>query len=358
MERIVYILGTGFSAPAGIPTIRDFLTVANDLYRTNRQEFAYFKDVFDRLDTLGHVNTFYAADLKNIEDVLSMLEMRAFASTNLKDMIDLRLFEKFISSVVLEKTPKITGDFKLSFAQMVFNNSHQELLNLYSSFVLGLFNVELDLIESERNKPISNIDVPQIISTKNVDAPHYDVISLNYDTMLENSLEALVKHIVKDCNCEFSVNADKSKVLLAKLHGDANTGVLVCPTWNKSAVRDAEKQSIKDAWRGAYASLTSATQIRILGYSLPELDAYIRYLLKAAIHNSRDLTRIDVLCLDPGGDVEERYKKLIPGFSGFRFISANVQDYLNNCRPMKQRHTDPWRADLEFAHYYGARLKS
>ena len=32
MEKITYVLGAGFSAPLGIPVMRDFLTKSKDLY--------------------------------------------------------------------------------------------------------------------------------------------------------------------------------------------------------------------------------------------------------------------------------------------------------------------------------------
>lgn len=354
MERVVYILGAGFSAPAGIPTIRNFLKVANDLHGEDGKAFAHFNHVFKRLDELGHVGTFYAADLKNIEDVLSMLEMRAFASNNPRDEADLKIFEKFICSVIRATTPEVKENFKESFFNMAFRNNNREMLNLYASFVLGLFNIDLVLSENDieiYNNRLSQ-QAPPFRTIKRRATAHYDVISLNYDNLLENSLKAINQQIQQSNECDFTLESDLSKVLLAKLHGDANTGVVVCPTWNKAAISDTNKATIKDAWRAAYSTLTRATQIRILGYSLPDLDAYIRYLLKSAIHNSRDLTRIDIICLDPDKTVEKRYKTLIPNYSGFEFISANVEDYLNNCRPLQQSTGRPWSPNLEYAHAY------
>jgi hypothetical protein len=82
----------------------------------------------------------------------------------------------------------------------------------------------------------------------------------------------------------------------------------------------------------AAAMISQANEIRFLGYSLPSTDHYFKYLLTTAIAYAEDaynLKRIDVICLDPDGQVEERYKALFD-FPNFNFNNTLIEDYLNN----------------------------
>ena len=58
-------------------------------------------------------------------------------------------------------------------------------------------------------------------------------------------------------------------------------------------------------------SLIDLNQLRIIGFSLPIADSYIKYLLKASVINTDDLKKIDILCLDSGGGIRERYTSFI-----------------------------------------------
>ena len=47
MEKVVYLLGAGFSAPIGIPVMRNFLTKSRDLYYSDQSKFAHFQEIFN-----------------------------------------------------------------------------------------------------------------------------------------------------------------------------------------------------------------------------------------------------------------------------------------------------------------------
>ena len=154
---------------------------------------------------------------------------------------------------------------------------------------------------------------------------------MNYDCALETSLSFL------RANCEFGDSAgfavyqsskpDGGRCVLAKLHGSVDAGPdgIVPPTWNK-----VRRQNILAAWQQAYAALSRANRIRIIGYSLPENDAHFRYLLKAAAANSTNLKTIDVLCLDDKQEtVARRYRALVTekkldlrADSSFRYLNG------------------------------------
>src|SRR5271169_6346674 len=98
---------------------------------------------------------------------------------------------------------------------------------------------------------------------------------------------------------------------------------IIPPTWNKKL-----STSILATWRKAHQLLTDANQVRILGYSLPVTDAYIKYLLKSAGANAANLKRIDILCKDSSGTVQQCYKDFVT-FNSMRFKNCRIEDYLH-----------------------------
>ena len=75
MERVVYLLGAGFSAPLGLPVMSNFLMKSKDMYSEDPDRYSHFKKVFDRIREMSVCKNYYKADLFNIEEVLSILEI-------------------------------------------------------------------------------------------------------------------------------------------------------------------------------------------------------------------------------------------------------------------------------------------
>ena len=96
MEKVVYLLGAGFSAPLGLPVVSNFLGKSRDLYFRNKVKYEYFLKVFKMIDDLHKIKNYYDADFFNIEEILSVLEMRNLLSEKYsKD-----LFRNFIADVI------------------------------------------------------------------------------------------------------------------------------------------------------------------------------------------------------------------------------------------------------------------
>ena len=77
MDRVVYWLGAGFSAPLGLPVMRDFVTKSKDQYASDPDRYGHFGTIFKQIDTLSKIKNFFSSNLYNIEEVLSILEMRS-----------------------------------------------------------------------------------------------------------------------------------------------------------------------------------------------------------------------------------------------------------------------------------------
>lgn len=334
MKRVVYVLGAGFSAPLGIPTIGQFLQKAKDLLQERPSDFAYFKDIFRTIQTLQVANNFYATNTDNIEDLLTLLDFRSAISdksdpTQVNDEMQVKTF---ISDVITNSMKPMQVD-KASqrWDSLLF---WERPWTDYGPFVSALLGYEF---ARSGNTPTQ---VPQrsdykcsVVSKPSVS---YSVISLNYDRVLEEA-EKSINHLHNQKRHFVPTSSDQRGTPLVKLHGSIGTGDIVPPLWNKSLPR-----GIRAGWREALELLKEANDIRILGYSLPETDSYIRYLFRAAAAESTNLKRIDIICKDDG-KVQERYNNFIT-FKGYRrgdkvsFLDGLTETYLLTI----QSHSDQW----------------
>lgn len=345
-ERIVYLLGAGFSAPLGLPLVSNFLDKARDQFAAEPEAFAHFKKIFRQIDDVARVRKAYKAKLHDIEEILSLLEMRQEMGAGGGK----KAFEKFVCDVIRyhTPTPKPSGalDYDTWHNMLVPEQpGHWD----YARFVYSLLRVRVHLTaqghqHSELRKMLTaSLDDPGPIS--------YGVVTLNYDDVLESYEEFLKGYTSAAVGFQKASGPelkDPGRVVLAKLHGDVQTGRVIPPTWSKGAARQ-----VRDAWRLANQLLTGATQIRVIGYSLPEGDAYVRYLLKSAALESDRLKQFDVVCLDDDRKtVEGRYRRFVEPHL-LRFRNANVNMYLSGVRQLRfgnsPNHNLVFRS-LEIAH--------
>src|SRR5262245_18828179 len=102
MDYIVYFLGAGFSAPLGLPVMSDFLTRSRDQCIADPERYGYFREIFDQIRDLHFAKSYYHADLSNVEEILSLLEMKAelAAQPRLREM-----FMRYLGDVIAHHTP-------------------------------------------------------------------------------------------------------------------------------------------------------------------------------------------------------------------------------------------------------------
>ena len=213
----------------------------------------------------------------------------------------------------------------------------------FGHFVANIFGLDFSLVRDNpgERRFAASIDRERHFS--------YSIITLNYDRILEN-FAAFINHnyqVTDDIifNTQFDQGAENNKPALAKLHGCVEGGVIIPPTWAKGTHR-----GIAPVWKKAFEILEESNQIRFIGYSMPVGDAYIKYLLKSAVINAQNLKKIDVLCLDPYGDVKNRYESFI-NFGGLRFKSADTRSYLELVHAKSRLHDERLSiSGLEGAH--------
>lgn len=309
-NRIVYILGAGFSAPLGLPVMGNFISRSKDIYFQNKVRYKSFQGVYDTIAQLSVIKNTFHADLYNIEEILSLLEMEAFMKGGNLD----RKFVDFLADVIETLQPRIEKiDGRMHSANWHdFIFSKNPLWRPYLEMMASM----LGLVMSKATR-----DENQLIWNKVPTGDKYAIVTLNYDTVIESSFAHVVDSYPLAEPQKLSkgdYDATWTSMQVAKLHGCVVQKNIIPPTWRKGS------KEVVDAWKLAYQLVRDANQIRIIGYSLPLSDSYIRYLLKAAVQSSPDLKRIDVLLHDPDSSVEERYRKFVD-FNNFRFANAKLE---------------------------------
>lgn len=323
MENVVYFLGAGFSAPLGLPLMNNFLSMSKDIYFENPEKYDYFQKVFDTIAEMSVTKNYYNSNLHNIEEILSLLEMRNMLDTKRIPVI----MKNYISDVINHFTPEINWDSKLPGNWQNFVFGKNQIHNYYGYFLANLFNLEL--IRFDLAKPPTHPEKFEMQIIKDV-RKTYSIITLNYDLVLENIVNYLNTNFYgENLRLTYNMKETKSerKTYLTKLHGSADSKEIIAPTWNK-VIRN---KYIKDNWETAYNLLTEANHIRIVGYSLPITDSYVKFLLKTAIIKKRTphLKTLDVICLDNDGSVKRRYDDFIE-FENYRFKNADFITLLRN----------------------------
>ena len=67
MEKVVYILGAGFSAPLGLPVMSNFLEKSQNQFDEGDEKYKYFSNVQKAIRDMQIVSRYYDTDLSNIE---------------------------------------------------------------------------------------------------------------------------------------------------------------------------------------------------------------------------------------------------------------------------------------------------
>jgi hypothetical protein len=333
MKHVVYILGAGFSAPIDIPTIAGFRRKSLELKANGN---VGYNNVLDKFEQLGTLKQRMNVELNNIEEVLSIMEVGDFVGGE----ADLNIVQEYIKNVITETTPKLKDDVLTrlkSSGQSWFdsiryagkdNNSSELIWWRYIYFVASLFELELHPIFNQQNN-LENFKIQRKASNTK-----YTILSLNYDTVIEKCVVMLSslgksEDKVLDYNLIVSNGETKDKgsdVSLVKLHGCvSDTKTINTPTWNKYLSGSSSRKE----WREAHDALLNATELRIIGYSLPVNDSYIQYFLKYCIWKNPDILRISVINKNDA-ETKQRYDNMFgANREVYQYLNFGTEDYLN-----------------------------
>ena len=314
-SKVVYILGAGFSAPLGLPVMGDFLNRSKDLHAAHPERFKHFSKVFREIGRIAQAKNYLEIDLFNIEQILSILDMEdyAFGTSHRDD------FTKYVADTIIALTPSIStpqAHLLGNWEDRLFAEDHG--VRTYCYWLAGLLGIS---VRETDQTGVFALDTHELKAD-------YGIITLNYDLVLENCLK-LINSQVDNAELRFRVKHEENGgkgLPMAKLHGSVEPLTIVPPTWQKLSGTE-----VRDAWKLAAHLLAEANEVRILGFSFPETDGYIKYLLSLGAMRAPHLKQLDVICLDPTGDVEDRYKRFI-SFPEFRYRPIDLGHCIDSYR--------------------------
>jgi len=333
-RRNVYILGAGFSAEAGAPTVANFFRRSMELYKNPGSSLGdegreIYKHIFDYRSSLEVAEYKVRIDPENIEDLFGLAEM----ASQLNDP-NAEAARKNLIYVILRTLELTTAGTPASGVDIAVRSGTSRK-NIYVPWSLYDLFVQT---AARRWLPFPAGGIAQ-------DA----IISLNYDLLVERAMEKpppqellryrglptrrlLPLYGLPD-ETQYpegqSSNGDPPcRLRLFKLHGSANWAIcptckdhrvkvlgveessitaapgscdecgkdmmgrlIVPPAWNKEEYLPA----LKSVWAGAAEAPSRAQRIWIFGYSMPDVDKFFRYLLAIALQRNHDLDEVVIV---------------------------------------------------------------
>jgi hypothetical protein len=353
MSQTVFILGAGASRKAGAPLMQNFLDVSEQLRDGNQvsESLAQFNLVFAALAALSQTHSKATLDIMNIESVFAAFEMaKLLGRLGTLTVQEIDQLSDAMSRVIvrtLEKTIKIP-----------LKEGRARAPEPYSRLV--------ELIAKTFEVGSGRINLPK----------RFSIITFNYDLCLDLAFYAGGIHV------RYSLADDERKDAIAvlKLHGSLNWGhcsscgklvawplpqyfqarnwayaesdhgtmemslhmkefqdcksgtftgpYVVPPTWNKGQYHN----SLESVWKAAASELSTAENIFVSGYSLPESDQFFRYLY--ALGTVGDLRLKNLWVFDPSSEVEARFRALLGQAAAprFTFFQAKFEDMFAQVR--------------------------
>lgn len=349
MSAIVFLLGAGASAQAGAPMMADFLDKAGDLFWSDempKAEKGHFKRVFDAIGKLQKVHSKAQLNLTNLESVFTTFELAGVI--------------KKLPGTESAEIPQITASLKrlivVTLQELIhfpLDSRRFEAPAPYSTFANLLGEIRGSRAENRSVSVVTfNYDLCiDVAMAFNGMGPDY-VLDGSYAGPNRNPVQLMKLH--GSINWASTETADEIKVIpvrdflskfsvpLARRNGfkkiDVGTrilkyfellgqtdikeeAVIVPPTWNKSDYH----RNLSKVWEAAAKNLGEAQSIYVIGYSLPETDAFFKLLYALGTVGDSPLRRFVVFNPDPA--VEDRFRSILgPGaLERFHFEPATFE---------------------------------
>lgn len=349
MSNTVFVLGAGASKLAGAPLMKGFLDTAYDLWRTNaipKPADECFKTVFESIAALQSVHSKSELDLDNIESVFTTCEMAKtlgrFPGKTECQIDDLIRALKVVIVQTLEHTvrfPVEEGRLKSPPPHdefVVLLHQLKEKANPRHKVSVITFNYDIALDFSlHRNGYVIDYALEDMQADGQRLIPLLKLHgSLNWsETIATVTPKAIVPWTMQDYWRTHNISPfqeikyctvpiGSQLVEMSSKGGKLVTGeaVLVPPTWNKADTH----RVLSKVWQKAAGALSEAENIFVIGYSMPETDAFFRYLYALGTVGQTLLKRFWVFDPDKSGAVKGRFAALLgPGAKArFDFIET------------------------------------
>lgn len=338
MSKNVIIFGAGASLMAGVPVMNNFFDKAEDLYSAGK--FGEDKDLiaktFQCIDFLQKVYSKSNIDLRNLEQVFGLIELGSLLDlrydqkesffNEYRNSIVKLIIKTIEESVVYKDKQEFIGDY-LVISKLISQGKLHE-----TTFISFNYDCCLDLTLAKNNLSFryclmddhkndgfyshrSEVETLKILKLHG---------SLNW-TICSDSNEPKELKIIPltefsefemktGTNCitsKYSVSKaiktkkKQGKMIAGKYQILEDNPFIVPPTWNKLN----RQLELINVWKEAAKAFSSAQNIIVIGYSLPETDVFFKYLYALGSLSS---TRIrNFLVFNPDQSVEAKFKQLL-----------------------------------------------
>lgn len=357
MSDVVFILGAGASRDCGAPLMHDFLDTASRLLSAgdvnNKKD--HFERVFKAIASLQAVHSKSQLDLNNIESIFTALEIAnilgklpGFEKQEIPEVI---ASLKELIVVTLEKTIKYPTEQSYilptssydSFAKLVKYLSTQAHPCLTSSVISFNYDIAVDLA-LHRNGQGPNYGFGQTVQAnypinllKLHGSLNWAVNSDNNEVLPLNLKDYFIKYNYrgygKRGTCSIPIGSQLQEYFTNQTDINVNLEpVIVPPTWNKADYHHL----LSDIWSRAAKELEEAEYIFVLGYSLPETDAFFRLLYGLGTVGKTPLKTFTVYNPDDSGSTEKRFKEMLgPGaLARFNYRQLYFDKSINDIQSM------------------------
>lgn len=356
-QHVVFILGAGASKLAGVPLTHEFLDAARRLFAADRfpNERQAFTTVFEMIHRLQAVHSKAQMDLVNVESVFSAFEtarlLGGFGFGRTPEELEylIQCLQTVIARTIEESLAlRRAGEAESPTPSpyMAFAHLLQSLRESQPSKTIGIisfnYDVALDYVLDQCRRGVGGF--PRIgrfdyglggIEDGANEVPYLKLHgSLNWGSCYTPGCHAITPHFAWHL-AETEPNSREYRLLLQPEAGswecescqEAVVGpVLVPPTWNKTSYHS----SISRVWERAATELRMATDIVLIGYSLPPTDEFFRHLFAIGTLGGPPLRSFLVVNTDHGDDYRRRIESVIgPGvINRLKFLNAGYhQDH-------------------------------
>jgi hypothetical protein len=315
-DHNVYVLGAGFSREAGLPLIADFTMKMRDALpwfqsQARDPEAEAIRSVLDFRRRAASAAERVPLDLENIEEIFSLAAATGDASLNRNIASAIAATLDFTRTSAPEPESRVLLDATVQ-SPVAWRKEGQAVRGsqrtdaIYFAPKYDLYALTMAGFVDER--PADRGDA---------------IITFNYDTLIEEGLarlnvpfsygfEAELPDFHPSAQCiQVASSAKPDAIPVLKLHGSVNwatvaenkrlsvfgtyeevrgqklSPLLVPPTWRKDPA-----VQLSNVWDGAVSALRSATNVIIIGYSIPPTDQHFKYLLAAGLRDNISLRKV------------------------------------------------------------------
>jgi len=288
-RNTVFIIGAGASKHVGVPTMDGFINKMYELYRSNDE----YQDrlVFDLIRKWKGVFAHGSFDLNNVEALFSAADIERLISIGEKE--DASVSEAFEAlRTMIVRTVVDTQAYSLADngRRVTSENAYGELLKEIrkrSDRRFDFITVNYDLgLEFAFDSVGKKYDLG--FGAWNAVESHLLKLhgSINWKTEGGNIKEISPHDMrVRSGGYQFAQLLGGKHRLKLETYLELRESLIIPPSFSKYGVEGP----LRSVWSNAYRALRNARDIFIIGYSMPETDLMVRYLLSLAF---RDVERI------------------------------------------------------------------